>query len=151
MNRYSFTQKTEISRRIARPDLIDRYRDLLKARRPKAATKLRTSREATAQALVYDLLDFYTEDEIVAIARISPDSLPSGGVSPFRPTPTPSVKKKPLKSKNIRISAGTIWTTLRSALLTAYSRTASTVSGVWRRLREKLQALPFWTRIFSRR
>ena len=96
-------------------------------------------------------LDAYTEDEIESIARISPDSLPSGDVSPFRPTPTPSVKKKPLKSKNIRISAGTIWTTLRSALLTAYSRTASTVSDVWRRLREKLQTLPFWTRIFSRR
>lgn len=151
MNRYSFTQKTEISRRIARPDLIDRYRDLLKARRPKAATKLRTSREATAQALVYDLLDFYTEDEIVAIARISPDSLPSGGVSPFRPTPTPSVKKKPLKSKNIRISAGTIWTTLRSALLTAYTRTASTVTAVWQKLKETLLELQVWMQSSSRR
>lgn len=151
MNRYSFTQKTEISRRIARPDLIDRYRDLLKARRPKAATKLRTSREATAQALVYDLLDFYTEDEIVAIARISPDSLPSGGVSPFRPTPTPPVKKKPLKSKNIRISAGTIWTTLRSALLTAYTRTASTVTAVWQKLKETLLELQVWMQSSSRR
>lgn len=136
---YTFRQKTEISRRIAKTDNIDLYRKMLKPHRASAAGRVMQDRQALAESLVYNLLDFYTEEQL----NITPTNMVTSQTRrPEQPAQLASaVKKKSRNSRSIRISAGRIWTTLWSGLQTAYSLTASTAGAVWLRLKERLQAL----------
>lgn len=67
---YTFRQKTEISRRIAKADNIDLYRKMLKPHRASAAGRVMQNRQALAESLVYNLLDFYTEEQLSATPAV---------------------------------------------------------------------------------
>lgn len=138
---YTFKQKKEISHRIARVEDIEFYRRMLKPHRASAAGRVMTDRRALAESLVYNLLDFYTEEQLSSAHTIV--ATPQVGRTKQDP-PAAAVKKKSRNSMNIRISAGKILTTLWSALQTAYSRTASTAGAVWLRLKERAKALLSW-------
>lgn len=133
-----FRVKKEIARRIAKVQHIPTYRELLKARGSSDAGKIMLDKEALARSLVYNLLDFYTEEQILAACRTAPAGVLQ---QPIVAETVRSVKKKIQRLKNILQSHGPIWTTLWSALRTAYTRTASTVTALWRRLKERLKGL----------
>lgn len=135
---YTFRQKQEIARRIAKVENIDSYRNMLKPHRASAAGRVMSDRRALAEALIYNLLDFYTEEQLSSSPAIvvTPQMR-----RPKQDPPASTVKKKSRNSMNIRISAGRIWTILWSALQTAYSRTASTAGAVWLKLKEQAKAL----------
>lgn len=136
---YTFRQKTEISRRIAKADNIDLYRKMLKPHRASAAGRVMQNRQALAESLVYNLLDFYTEEQLTETPAVLVTSQMRRPKS--EDATAPAVKKKSRNSRNILTYAGRIWTTLWSVLQTAYSLTASTAGAVWQRLKERLQAL----------
>ena len=99
-------------------------------------------KEALARSLVYNLLDFYTEEQIhAATASQSPAmTIPQATAATVQ-----SIKKKIQRLRNILPSPGRIWTTLWSVLRTAYTRTASTVTALWQSLRGRLREL--WSSI----
>ena len=136
---YTFRQKTEISRRIAKTDNIDLYRKMLKPHRASAAGRIMQDRQALAESLVYNLLDFYTEEQLTATssALVTPQMR-----RPKSEDPCPAVKKKSQNSRNILRYVGRILMNRWSALRTAYSRTASTAGAAWRKLKGRLKALP---------
>lgn len=136
---YTFRQKTEISRRIAKTEDIDLYRKMLKPHRASAAGRIMQDRQALAESLVYNLLDFYTEEQLTATPAVL---VTSQMRRPKSEDPSPAVKKKSQNSRNILGYAGRILTTLWYALQTAYSLTASTAGAVWQKLKEALKALP---------
>ena len=136
---YTFRQKTEISRRIAKTEDIDLYRKMLKPHRASAAGRIMQDRQALAESLVYNLLDFYTEEQLTATPAVF---VTSQMRRPKSEDPSPAVKKKSQNSRNILGYAGRILTTLWYALQTAYSLTASTAGAVWQKLKEALKALP---------
>ena len=136
---YTFRQKTEISRRIAKTEDIDLYRKMLKPHRASAAGRIMQDRQALAESLVYNLLDFYTEEQLTA----TPAALVTSQMGrPKSEDSSPAVKKKSQNSRNILRYAGRILTTLWYALQTAYSLTASTVGAAWQKLKGRLKALP---------
>jgi len=61
-----FRQKKDISRRIAKVQHIPTYRDLLRSRGSSDANKIIINKEELARSLVYNLLDFYSEEQILA-------------------------------------------------------------------------------------
>ena len=136
---YTFRQKTEISRRIAKTEDIDLYRKMLKPHRASAAGRIMQDRQALAESLVYNLLDFYTEEQLTATPAVL---VTSHMRRPKSEDPSPAVKKKSQNSRNILGYVGRILTTLWYALQTAYSLTASTAGAVWQKLKEALKALP---------
>ena len=136
---YTFRQKTEISRRIAKTEDIDLYRKMLKPHRASAAGRIMQDRQALAESLVYNLLDFYTEEQLTATPAVL---VTSQMRRPKSEDPSPAVKKKSQNSRNILGYAGRILTTLWYALQTAYSLIASTAGAVWQKLKEALKALP---------
>lgn len=133
---YTFRQKTEISRRIAKTDNIDHYRKMLRPHRAAAAGRVMQDRRALAESLVYNLLDFYTEEQL----SITPATAATSETISSE-QPAPAVKKKSRNSRSIRTSAGRILIILWFGLQTAYSLTASTAGAVWRKSKERLQAL----------
>lgn len=137
----NFRQKKDTARRIAKVQNIPTYRELLKARGSSDAGRVMLDKEALARSLVYNLLDFYSEEQILAATSSRPS-----GVSPKTPVVAVgrSVKKKILRPKNTLPSPGRIWTTLWSGLRTAYTLTASTATGLWQSLRKRLQKLADW-------
>lgn len=135
----NFREKKDTARRIAKVQHIQTYRDLLKARGSSAAGRIILDKEALAQSLVYHLLDYYTEEQILAAlpgTRAAASTLPAAIASTVQ-----SVKKKIQRLKNILQSPGPTWTTLWSGLRTAYTRIASTATAFWQRLKERLQRL----------
>lgn len=137
-----FRQKKDISRRIAKVQHIPAYRDLLRSQGSPDANRIIINKEELARSLVYNLLDFYSEDQILAYTS----SRPSG--ASILETPVAhvvrSIKKKIQRLKNILPSPGKIWTTLWSGLRTAYTLTASTATGLWQNLKERLLKLSDW-------
>lgn len=133
-----FRQKKATAARIAKVQHIQTYRDMLKARGSSVAGRIMLDKEALARSLVYNLLDFYTEDQIhAATASQSPAmTIPQATAATVQ-----SIKKKIQRLRNILPSPGRIWTTLWSVLRTAYTRTASTVTALWQSLRGRLREL----------
>lgn len=118
--KYNYLQKKAISRKIADITYIDRYRELLRAVKSPAAGRKMLDRQQLAVSLVYELLAYYTEAQIEELSvQYAPGALANAPSS--RPS---AVKKKLRNSSSIRISAGSIWTTISSGLRTVYSRTA---------------------------
>lgn len=132
----NFRQKKDTARRIAKVQHIPIYRNLLKARGSSDADRIMLDKEALARSLVYNLLDFYSEDQILAATSVAPSA-----AAPAEGTATRRIKKKIQRLKNIRPLPGRILTTLLSALQTAYTRIVSTVSALWQRLR-RIQQKP---------
>lgn len=132
----NFRQKKDTARRIAKVQHIPIYRNLLKARGSSDADRIMLDKEALARSLVYNLLDFYSEDQILAATSVAPSA-----AVPAEGTATRRIKKKIQRLKNIRPLPGRILTTLLSALQTAYTRIVSTVSALWQRLR-RIQQKP---------
>ena len=91
---YTFRQKTEISRRIAKTEDIDLYRKMLKPHRASAAGRIMQDRQALAESLVYNLLDFYTEEQLTATPAVL---VTSQMRRPKSEDPSPAVKKKVAK------------------------------------------------------
>lgn len=112
---------------------------MLKPHRASAAGRIMQDRQALAESLVYNLLDFYTEEQLTATPAVL---VTSQMRRPKSEDPSPAVKKKSQNSRNILGYAGRILTTLWYALQTAYSLTASTAGAVWQKLKEALKALP---------
>lgn len=137
-----FRQKKATAARIAKVQHIQTYRDMLKARGSSVAGRIMLDKEALARSLVYNLLDFYTEEQIhAATASQSPAmTIPQATAATVQ-----SIKKKIQRLRNILPSPGRIWTTLWSVLRTAYTRTASTVTALWQSLRGRLREL--WSSI----
>lgn len=137
-----FRQKKDISRRIAKVQHIPAYRDLLHSQGSPDANRIIINKEELARSLVYNLLDFYSEEQILAYTS----SRPSG--ASILETPVAhvvrSIKKKIQRLKNILPSPGKIWTTLWSGLRTAYTLTVSTATGLWQNLKERLLKLSDW-------
>lgn len=133
-----FRQKKATAAHIAKVQHIQTYRDMLKARGSSVAGRIMLDKEALARSLVYNLLDFYTEEQIhAATASQSPAmTIPQATAATVQ-----SIKKKIQRLRNILPSPGRIWTTLWSALRTAYTRTASTVTALWQSLRGRLREL----------
>ena len=133
-----FRQKKAPAARIAKVQHIQTYRDMLKARGSSVAGRIMLDKEALARSLVYNLLDFYTEEQIhAATASQSPAmTIPQATAATVQ-----SIKKKIQRLRNILPSPGRIWTTLWSVLRTAYTRTASTVTALWQSLRGRLREL----------
>ena len=133
-----FRQKKATAARIAKVQHIRTYRDMLKARGSSVAGRIMLDKEALARSLVYNLLDFYTEEQIhAATASQSPAmTIPQATAATVQ-----SIKKKIQRLRNILPSPGRIWTTLWSVLRTAYTRTASTVTALWQSLRGRLREL----------
>lgn len=137
-----FRQKKATAARIAKVQHIQTYRDMLKARGSSVAGRIMLDKEALARSLVYNLLDFYTEEQIhAATASQSPAmTIPQATAATVQ-----SIKKKILRPRNIQPSHGRTWTTLLSVLRTAYTRTVSTATGLWQRLSKRLREL--WSSI----
>lgn len=137
-----FRQKKDISRRIAKVQHIPTYRDLLRSRGSSDANKIIINKEELARSLVYNLLDFYSEEQILAYtsSRSSGASILEAPVAHV----VRSIKKKIQRLKNILPSPGKIWTTLWSGLRTAYTLTVSTATGLWQNLKERLLMLSDW-------
>ena len=135
----NFREKKDISRRIAKVQHIPTYRSLLKARGSSEAGRIILDKDALARSLVYNLLDFYTEEQILAACSSASSGIPSENRTPV--AVGQRIKKKIQRLKNTLPSLGRIWTILWSALRTAYTLTASTASALWRRLRERLRGL----------
>ena len=133
-----FRIKKATAARIAKVQHIQTYRDMLKARGSSVAGRIMLDKEALARSLVYNLLDFYTEEQIhAATASQSPAmTIPQATAATVQ-----SIKKKIQRLRNILPSPGRIWTTLWSVLRTAYTRTASTVTALWQSLRGRLREL----------
>lgn len=134
-----FRKKKEIARRIAKVQHIPTYREMLRARGSMDAGRVMPDKTALARSLVYNLLDFYTEEQILATVSTTPAEAPHQPAA--APAGSRSSKKKIQRLKNILPSHGRIWTTLWSGLQTAYTRTASTATALWRRLKETLKGL----------
>ena len=143
-----FRQKKATAARIAKVQHIQTYRDMLKARGSSVAGRIMLDKEALARSLVYNLLDFYTEEQIhAATASQSPAmTIPQATAATVQ-----SIKKKIQRLRNILPSPGRIWTTLWSVLRTAYTRTASTVTALWQSLRGRLRELWSSTAKYLRR
>ena len=144
-----FRIKKATAARIAKVQHIPTYREMLKARGSSVAGRIMLDKEALARSLVYNLLDFYTEEQI--IAQTTPQNTRGAVVASVASRTTEavqSIKKKILKLRNTRPSHGPIWTTLWSVLRTAYTRTASTVTALWRGLSRRLREL--WSSIATR-
>lgn len=133
-----FRQKKATAARIAKVQHIQTYRDMLKARGSSVAGRIMLDKEALARSLVYNLLDFYTEEQIHA-ATVSQS--PAMTIPQATAATVQSIKKKIQRLRNILPSPGRIWTTLWSVLRTAYTRTASTVTALWQSLRGRLREL----------
>lgn len=78
---YTFQQKKVISRRIADISYIERYRQLLKNVRSPAAGRKMLDRQQLAVSLVYELLAYYTEEDILRNAAGAPVT-PAEGTEP---------------------------------------------------------------------
>lgn len=139
--KYNYLQKKTISRKIADITYIDRYRQLLRAVKSPAAGRKMLDRQQLAVSLVYELLAYYTEAQIEELSvQYAPGALANA------PSSRPSVVKKKLRnSSSIRISAGSIWTTISSGLRTVYSRTASIFITGFRRLKKDWTDYWKWT------
>lgn len=95
---YTFRQKTEISRRIAKTDNIDLYRKMLKPHRASAAGRVMQDRQALAESLVYNLLDFYTEEQL----NITPTNMVTSQTRrPEQPAQLASAVKKSLEIRGV--------------------------------------------------
>lgn len=142
---YTFQQKRAISQRIANMQEIERYRAMLMAVRHPGARKKMLDKSALAISLVYDLLGYYTEEQIcsskdspVPVKLQRPSSLNQLDES------SKSVKKKSRNLNSTRTSAGERWTTLSSALQTAYSRTVSICGSACEKLKKTLKVPMKW-------
>lgn len=133
-----FRQKKATAARIAKVQHIQTYRDMLKARGSSVAGRIMLDKEALARSLVYNLLDFYTEEQILAATA---SQSPAMTIPKATAATVSSIKKKIQRLRNILPSPGRIWTTLWSVLRTAYTRTASTVTALWQSLRGRLREL----------
>lgn len=132
---YTFQQKRAISQRIANVKDIEKYRSMLMAVRHPGARKKMLDKKALAISLVYDLLGYYTEEQLCSSIK-SPvpaklQSSLSGAVQP--------VKKKSRNSSSTRTSDGEKWTTLSSALQTAYSQIESIYGSACEKLKRILK------------
>ena len=137
-----FRIKKATAARIAKVQHIPTYREMLKARGSSVASRIMLDKEALARSLVYNLLDFYTEEQILTASS----GTPAAPLPPAATASSPrSIKKKILRPRNIQPSHGRTWTTLLSVLQTAYTRTVSTVTGLWQRLSKRLREL--WSSI----
>ena len=137
-----FRIKKATAARIAKVQHIPTYREMLKARGSSVASRIMLDKEALARSLVYNLLDFYTEEQILTASS----GTPAAPLPPAATASSPrSIKKKILRPRNIQPSHGRTWTTLLSGLRTAYTRTASTVTELWQRLSKRLREL--WSSI----
>ena len=145
---YTFQQKKVISRRIADISYIKRYRQLLKSVKSPAAGRKMLDRQQLSVSLVYELLAYYTEEEILRVVAGTPVSSAEG------PAPDNAVKEVKKKSRNLNsilTSAGGRWTTLLSGLRTAFSRTGSTSGAGSGILRKTLKVPRKWMPPFLRR
>ena len=109
--KYNFQQKKAISRRIADISYIDRYRQLLKAVKSPAAGRKMLDKQQLAVSLVYELLAYYPAAQLAELTAQSEAEKPAAASSLHSVT---SIKKKSRNSSSIRISGGSIWTTLLS-------------------------------------
>ena len=91
-----FRQKKATAARIAKVQHIQTYRDMLKARGSSVAGRIMLDKEALARSLVYNLLDFYTEEQIhAATASQSPAmTIPQATAATVQ-----SIKKKNSKAE----------------------------------------------------
>lgn len=138
-----FRIKKATAARIAKVQHIPTYREMLKARGSSVASRIMLDKEALARSLVYNLLDFYTEEQILTASSGTPAAAP---LPPAATASSPrSIKKKILRPRNIQPSHGRTWTTLLSVLRTAYTRTASTATELWQGLSKRLREL--WSSI----
>ena len=90
---YTFQQKKVISRRIADISYIKRYRQLLKSVKSPAAGRKMLDRQQLSVSLVYELLAYYTEEEILRVVAGAPVSSTEG------PAPDNAVKEVKKVSK----------------------------------------------------
>ena len=125
-------KRREISARIADPADIPVYRQLLKAADSPFAGYIETNKNKLARLLVSALLDTMTEEDILrAVKRLSE----AAKTAPA----TAAVKKKPSpRQPSTRTSGGMTWTTLWSALQTAFTRIQSTLAAGWEKLKRGL-------------
>lgn len=145
---YTFQQKKVISRKIADISYIEKYRQLLKSVRSPAAGRKMLDRQQLAVSLVYELLAYYSEAEILRIAVDSPAASAEGTMNDDAGK---TVKKKSRNLNSILTSAGGRWTTLLSGLRTAFSRTGSTSGAGSGILRKTLKVPRKWMPPFLRR
>lgn len=145
---YTFQQKKVISRRIADISYIERYRQLLKSVRSPAAGRRMLDRQQLAVSLVYELLAYYSESEILRIAVDSP-AVPAEGAMTDDAGKT--VKKKSRNLNSILTYAGGRWRTLLSGLRTAFSRIGSICGTGFGISRKTLKEPRKWMPPFLRR
>lgn len=119
---YSFIQRGEIARRIARASDIPTYRRLLQQAGHPAASKVDTDERRLAVTLVSVLLETMSEEELAATTARPQEATKTA----FAGTVAEVKKNAGQKLKNIRASIGRIWTTLSSGRPTASTPTRST-------------------------
>ena len=123
-----FRKKNEISRRIAREEHIPAYRKLLARYGSGVASRLSLNKRELARDMVYELLEWMSEDDIAAAVCQQP-ARPAAAASDVDAAPAESaavaVKKKSTNSTNTRPSDGTTSIIRTSGRPTLFSRIGS--------------------------
>ncbi len=128
---YTLKDRKELSKTFARPSEISRYRALLKTVGSKLAGTLLSDKEALARMLYYELLGYYSVEEIEAGASTASESTTPSPIQTAvasAATAGKELKKKLTNSLSTLISAGKTLIIRKSDSQTASSPTASTVT-----------------------
>ncbi len=117
---YDFKERQALTRKIASPENISIYRELLSAYGSRQARTLMSDKVQLARMLVYELLGYCRADEIIASCHTSRKSQPAGNHQGQE-----SVKKKSANLMSILEYRGKNLMTRLSELRTASIRTGS--------------------------
>lgn len=128
---YTLKQKNEISRRLADPGNVECLRRMLAARNCRLSTVVMSDRRQLSENLIYTLLSYCTEEEIVRelSAGKSEAAVIRGAGIPHdtgNSHDAVQIKKKETKGMNILISGGQNLKTKMSRLLKSSTLTEST-------------------------
>ena len=126
---YTFQQKKVISRRIADISYIKRYRQLLKSVKSPAAGRKMLDRQQLSVSLVYELLAYYTEEEILRVVAGAPVSSAEG------PAPDNAVKEVKKKVSKFEQYPHIRWREMDNPLVRTADSIFSDRINLWSRLR----------------
>lgn len=127
---YTLKQKNEISRRLADPGNVECLRRMLAARNSRLSTVVMSDRRQLSENLIYTLLSYCTEEEIVReLSSEKGEAAVIRGAAVLQDAgnsqDTVKIKKKETKGTNILISGGQSLKTKMSGLLKSSTLTES--------------------------
>lgn len=122
---YALKDRKSLSKTFSSLSEIGKYRELLRNKGSRYAGTCMADKEALARMLYYELLGYYTVEEIEGGSAPSSTVAGPGSVSLHQKTVT-TVKKKLTSSLSTLISAGKSWMTRKQDSQTASSPTGST-------------------------